>query len=350
MEPSTRTIAASVAVGAALAWLLLRRRKAPAGPPAALTSDPLPNAPAGTAPGPSAVGVRTVHFTLPGLPADIIGLIDANPAEVTEESMPRKPRSLVCEIWYPANASPTATTEYPITLGNNLVKSRPVRPGRLVGRATRDAPPLLPAGGRCPVVIVSHGMSSHRYMAVGLVEWLATHGYVVIAIEHAGSTNRDVQKLGASAFWHNPLDVRAVAAALQGLLGPPPPADDAPFGFLRAVADPSRLALVGHSMGGYGALSVAGMRPHLSRSMRTNPTVKVWRDAWAAPLEATAPEQYAAAAAPPPGLRGLVLMSPYGGCIPPDGVSAWEEASHTAAPPARSVVHPACGRRPPWTI
>jgi len=165
--------AVGVASGVAIACVLPRRKQPPV---RVLASDPRPNAPDGAEPGPLAAGVRTVLFSLPDLQIDIMGLIEANAPGLADDTLPRKPRALLCEVWYPAVASRGATTTYAVTLGNNLVKSRPNRPGTLVGRATRDAPPLPPPSGPCPVVCISHGMSSHRYMAVGLAEWLATRG------------------------------------------------------------------------------------------------------------------------------------------------------------------------------
>ena len=49
------------------------------------------------------------------------------------------------------------------------------------------------------------------------------------------------------------------------------------------------MAVVGHSLGGYAALCVAGMRPTLHRAI--NGLVQTpWQPVWDATLEATAPQ------------------------------------------------------------
>ena len=56
--------------------------------------------------------------------------------------------------------------------------------------------------------------------------------------------------------------------------------------FLRDCADPSRVAVAGHSMGGYAALCVAGMRPTLHRGI--NGLVQTpWQATWEEALEAS---------------------------------------------------------------
>ena len=63
-----------------------------------LASDPRPNAPDGAEPGPLAAGVRTVLFSLPDLQIDIMGLIEANAPGLADDTLPRKPRALLCEV------------------------------------------------------------------------------------------------------------------------------------------------------------------------------------------------------------------------------------------------------------
>ena len=89
--------AVGVASGVASACVLLRRKQPPV---RVLASDPRPNAPDGAEPGPLAAGVRTVLFSLPDLQIDIMGLIEANAPGLADDTLPRKPRALLCEVWY----------------------------------------------------------------------------------------------------------------------------------------------------------------------------------------------------------------------------------------------------------
>lgn len=320
MPSTTATVgAAALAAGttAVAAYCLLRRVTARHDYPGA----PRKDAPNGGSWGKHVVGVRTVVIDMGPGHVDVGELIDSDPGPtVRPEELPTKPRQLRCEVWYPSTQAKATLCVYHTVLGNNLhKKTRPLRPGVLHGRATRDAPVLTRADGeRFPVVVVSHGMSEHRYTLVGLVECLASRGYVVVACEHPDSTNQDIGKyLGAYAFWHHPLDLRFLLASLQSL-------DDgvgigeasSPFGFLGGCADAKTVGLLGHSIGGYGVLCVSGMQPSLQDAMAAPAQIgsqgeRRWREEWNAALEATPPAR--GLRAPPPAcVRCVVPVAPYG--------------------------------------
>jgi predicted dienelactone hydrolase len=109
------------------------------------------------------------------------------------------------------------------------------------GLARRNAPA---ASGHFPVVVISHGYSNDPAMLSWLGENLATKGYVAVAIAHRDPPITDRSKAPALVL-QRPLDIVAVVRRIRGgLLGP--------------IADPSRIALVGYSMGGMGVLAAAG--------------------------------------------------------------------------------------------
>ena len=134
------------------------------------------------------------------------------------------PRALTIEQWYPTEATGDGCT-YDTLLRDGV--------GRITlhGSALRDAPML---GGDWPLVIVSHGYPGNRHLMAHLGEALASHGYRVASIDHPGSTYDDKQAF-AQTLWHRPLDQQAVARALGG-----------------------DHAIIGYSMGGYGALISGG--------------------------------------------------------------------------------------------
>jgi predicted dienelactone hydrolase len=112
-----------------------------------------------------------------------------------------------------------------------------------LGRGARNG---SAAKGPFPLVLMSHGYPGNRYLMAPLAEVIASHGFVVASIDHAGSTYADQLPL-ASTLYHRPLDLRFV---LDRLGGPSAP--------LEGVIDATRTGVIGYSMGGYGALVFAG--------------------------------------------------------------------------------------------
>jgi len=110
------------------------------------------------------------------------------------------------------------------------------------GIAVRDAPA---AGADYPLVVVSHGYSNDPAAMTWITENLASKGYVVAAIHHADPPITDRSK-AAEPYLRRPLDIVFVAESLRKKLGE------------QHLVDRSRLALIGYSMGGYGALTAAG--------------------------------------------------------------------------------------------
>jgi predicted dienelactone hydrolase len=202
--------------------------------------DARPDAPELAARGPLPVGVRTVVAEHADQ-VDILHVTAATPD-------PRSTRRLTLEIWYPAQPAPQQTiyTDFLGAGANN--PARPNTPFQFTGRATRDAPG---ADGSYPLVIVSHGYPGSRLQMSYLTENLASKGYVVVAIDHAESTRLD--KAGfASTLLNRRLDdlfvLDTVAAWSRAGSGH----------FLAGLVDVERTALIGYSMGGYGALNAAG--------------------------------------------------------------------------------------------
>lgn len=200
-----------------------------------------PDAPALALPGPHNVGVTTLRLTHP----DQIDPL--NGAETTGEP-PRYDRELTVELWYPARCCPDSVTVYEDVLGSGPDNpARPLRPFRFKGAATRNAVPDERAGP-APLVILSHGYPGSRVLMSYLGEHLASHGYLVAAIDHTHSTHQDRDDF-ASTLFHRPRDIRFVMdELLEGRYR----------GERLAFADPERTAVIGYSMGGYGALVAAG--------------------------------------------------------------------------------------------
>lgn len=141
-------------------------------------------------------------------------------------------RPLELVVWYPA-----ATTAKPELIADNAV---------FIGAlAVPDAPP---AAGEHPLVVLSHGYGGNWSKQVWLASALAQQGYIVAAVNHPGTTTKDRNPQTAAQLWLRPADLsRAIDAVL---------AQPKPFG---AVAN-GQIAAVGHSLGGWTVLEIAGAR------------------------------------------------------------------------------------------
>lgn len=208
-----------------------------------LYGDALPDAPELAARGDYQVGVQTMEFVNKGQ-IDVLNSKDGVD--------PIYDRPITVEVWYPATL-PAGTNElvtYDEVMGTANDPKRPLIPFTFQGRATRDAKPITPKSP-FPLVIVSHGYVGSRYLMTYLTENLASKGYVVVALDHTESTFRDAAPF-QSTLLNRAKDVLFVLDEI-GKLGT---ANDK--NFLAGLVDANNTAIVGYSMGGYGALNAAG--------------------------------------------------------------------------------------------
>ncbi|MEM7525380.1 MAG: dienelactone hydrolase [Pseudomonadota bacterium] len=195
-----------------------------------------PDAPALAAYGDMKVGVRQIEVTNPGQ-VDILAI---DPAAPKPDTLPTYDRTLTVEVWYPAAADATGATTLKAYLRDGKTEIS------LEGQAMRDA---APADGTYPLVLVSHGYPGNRFLMSHLAENIASKGYVVASIDHRDSTYRDKLAFG-STLVNRPFDQLFVLNEMERLAG-----ED---GFLSGLVDASNTALIGYSMGGYGAVITAG--------------------------------------------------------------------------------------------
>ena len=138
-------------------------------------------------------------------------------------------------VWYPTSQA-----------------SRPTRFGPYTLDVARNAPP---AGGRHRLAMISHGTGgeplSHAQLAMALVR----RGYVAAAPRHAKDNSRDWSGVGTYEVWYG--RPRQISEGIEALLA------DATLG---AATDPDRIAIIGHSAGGYTALALVGGRADMGRA------------------------------------------------------------------------------------
>ncbi|MCU1774279.1 alpha/beta hydrolase family protein [Pseudomonas sp. 13B_3.2_Bac1] len=159
-------------------------------------------------------------------------LADSHPIGFHNTTLPDPQRPLEMVVWYPAATHATA----------QVIDDSPVF---VSASAVHDAPPTA---GEHPLVVLSHGYRGNWSNQMWLASALADQGYIVAAVNHPGSTTHDRSPQAAAQLWQRPVDLRRVIEAVVAQPGK--------FG---AVA-PQRIAVVGHSLGGWTALEIAGAR------------------------------------------------------------------------------------------
>ncbi|MEU1669017.1 dienelactone hydrolase family protein [Streptomyces sparsogenes] len=218
------------------------------------------------------VGTRVVQWTDPHRPE-------------TFTTDPHDRRTVVVQLWYPARKSP-AGTQRAQYLGRTEHEARTVAdaladyvglPGFLVDGLPRARThsvfnaSVAGGGGRFPVVLFSPGSGGTRTQNTAWAEELASHGYVVAALDHpydsaavvltdgrtihtktvsTGDRDKD-DKLAAAWTAVRAADLSFVLTQLDRL-GRGEITDP-----LTGHLDTSRVAVTGHSMGGAAALQAA---------------------------------------------------------------------------------------------
>ncbi len=187
-------------------------------------------------PGTYAVGVTTITATDPKR------LNTANFILNTE-------RQLVLEVWYPSALPKLAEERASVATYKNVTRMQ--NPFELQGEAYRDAPAL--SEGNFPLILLSHGFTGYRTQMFYLGEHLASHGYVVVGIDHTGSTNADIQEESDRAagftdtLYNRARDQQFLLDYFADQASP-----------VEAIVDTDRAAIIGHSMGGFGAINTVG--------------------------------------------------------------------------------------------
>ena len=181
--------------------------------------------------------------------ADPLELAGAGPYAVGVATItlddPAGERPLTVDVWFPLSDAASALPLQRYTLLPGVYYESP----SAFAATAPDA-----AAGPFPLVVYSHGSGGLRYIHSAYTESLASHGYVVAAPDHTGNTALD-RLAGATAdspqiAFDRPTDVGRVIDAFVD------PAHPTAGGYAAHV-DPERVAVTGHSFGGYTAVAVA---------------------------------------------------------------------------------------------
>lgn len=149
-------------------------------------------------------------------------------------------------IWYPAlnpdKLEESTTYPYVVKMG------MPDMGATVTGHAIVEAPYNLDDGSY-PLVIVSPGFLLGRTNYVWLTEHLASHGFVVIAPEHHEQLDETLSDFSKSSILR-PEDITEVLDYVD--------AEVNDSGLFAGLIDTEQVAVVGHSLGGYTSLTIAG--------------------------------------------------------------------------------------------
>ena len=146
-------------------------------------------------------------------------------------------RALKGAIWYPAK-----DTQPKALVADNLV---------FVGQSLRKGASLI--SGQHPLVILSHGFRGNWRNQGWLASALARTGRIVVAINHPGTTSRDLATETGRQLWKRAGDLRHVIDTLS---------HDKKWAPHIATND---VTVIGHSLGGWTTLALAGARTDITR-------------------------------------------------------------------------------------
>jgi predicted dienelactone hydrolase len=103
--------------------------------------------------------------------------------------------------------------------------------------------------------MISHGTAGDPLSHAQLGMALARQGYVAAAPRHVKDNSRDWSGVGTYEVWYG--RPRQISEGIDAIFADPG---------LSAVIDPDRIAVIGHSAGGYTALTLVGGRADMDRA------------------------------------------------------------------------------------
>ena len=141
-------------------------------------------------------------------------------------------RALEMTVWYPtASQAPIEKAgENPAFVGVDVIP---------------NAPPLP---GAHPLLVLSHGYNGNWRNLSWIATAMSAEGYIVAAVDHPGTTTFNQNVAEAKKLWRRPQDLSQVINALIADPG------------VSGEVDVGRIAALGHSLGGWTVMALAGAR------------------------------------------------------------------------------------------
>ena len=147
-------------------------------------------------------------------------------------------RNVPVTVWYPALPQGEEKATYLLVIKGDAYQQ----------------PAADKSGAPYPLVLFSHGFNGKAEQSITFTEYVASHGYVVAAMDHVGNTLTDFSasdELVAEVALERPYDVaftykEMIKYAEEG------------SEVMAGMVDPTRVGMTGHSFGAYTALVVGG--------------------------------------------------------------------------------------------
>jgi len=195
-----------------------------------------------------------------------------------------KHRPMVIEIWYPATDDTDKKAVDAYDMGKDappdvlkILKEKKVTLPKLTQVAARDAKPLRKEGPY-PLILFSHGSGGIRFQSTFYCPHLASHGFVVISVDHDGNTLfdllRDKEAQGAKGMGRSindrPKDMKFMYDEMVKRNKDPKDR------FFEMIL-PEQLGVTGHSFGGLTSVLIVRDFPQLKVSVPQAPHTTVAR-------------------------------------------------------------------------
>jgi pimeloyl-ACP methyl ester carboxylesterase len=203
-------------------------------------------------------------------------------------------RQLMISIWYPArDTSPFPAAPWlESAAGAHFEQSEHIPPGliRLPVTAGHERVPADRRAGGRPVVLFSPGSGEDRSIDTALVEDLASHGYIVVTVDHTHDSDEvefpdghvevhtlppDSDQVNTEATAVRVADTRFVLDQLAAIkAGHDPDAEHRPLprGLARAL-NLSEVGMFGHSIGGATAANAMLIDPRIKAGIDLDGTI-----------------------------------------------------------------------------
>jgi predicted dienelactone hydrolase len=178
-----------------------------------------------------------IRFALASLLCLVTSLTEAAGFQRIEVPASGAVPALKGAVWYPCDKPPGE-----------------VKIGSYVLSVAEDCPI---AGGKLPLVVISHGRGGEFLGHHDTAEALAADGFVAVAINHPGDTARDMSRTNdPSVFVERPTDIKRTIDFMLSAWSD------------SARIDPNRVGFFGFSRGGYTGLVAIGAELSLGKTLR----------------------------------------------------------------------------------
>lgn len=172
---------------------------------------------------------------------DALGPYSVGHEKFTELDADREDRSLLIDVWYPADRADAIGAE---KTSYELVA--------FIGLESEVAVEAVPVSDLAvhPLLVFSHGYGGINIQSIDLMEALASHGFVIASVEHTGNAQSSMTDTFEEAAANRVPDVSFV---IDVMLARNSDGQD----LFHQRMDETRIGVVGHSFGGMTAVGIA---------------------------------------------------------------------------------------------